>query len=181
MVVTREAPAGLRPIDLVDPSLYANGVPHERFKELRDERSVHWHGPIDLPSNMAPEGAHSDGFWVVLGHAEIAEVNRDWERFRAADGPTLVAFPPEMRGTALIWMDPPDHTRLRKLVSAGFTPRMLRRLDERLAWRTERILDAVAGSPGNATSSPMSPTSCRCTSSLTSSASPRTSGPTSSA
>ncbi len=146
VVVTLEAPSGLRPIDLVDPSLYADGMPHERFKELRDERPVHWHGPIDLASNMAPEGAHSDGFWVVLGHAEIAEINRDWERFRAADGPTLVAFPPEMRGTALIWMDPPDHTRLRKLVSSGFTPRMLRRLDERLAWRTERILDAVAES-----------------------------------
>jgi cytochrome P450 len=146
LVVTREAPAGLRPIDLVDRSLYADGVPHARLKELRDERSVHWHGPIDLPNNMSPEGAHSDGFWVVLGHAEIAEVNRDWERFRAADGPTLVAFPPEMRGTALIWMDPPDHTRLRKLVSAGFTPRMLRRLDELLARRTDRILDVVAES-----------------------------------
>ena len=105
---------------------------------------MHWHGPIDLPSNMDPEGARSDGFWVVLGHPEITEINRDWERFRAADGPTLVAFPPQMRGTALIWMDPPDHTRLRKLVSAGFTPRMLRRLDELLVRRADRILDAVA-------------------------------------
>jgi cytochrome P450 len=143
-VVTLTESTDLVPIDLVEPSLYANGVPHERLRELRSERSLHWHGPIDLPSNMSPDGAHSDGFWVVVGHAEIAEINRDWERFGAEDGPTLVAFPPEMRGTALIWMDPPDHTRLRKLVSAGFTPRMLRRLDERLAWRTERILDVAA-------------------------------------
>ena len=49
-----------------------------------------------------------------------------------------------MRGTALIWMDPPDHTRLRKLVSSGFTPRMLRRLDELLVRRADRILDAAA-------------------------------------
>ena len=132
------------PIDLTDPALYADGNPHEVFRELRERRSVHWHGPIDLPSNMDAAGARSDGFWVVVGHPEITEINRDWERFRAADGPTLVAFPPQMRGTALIWMDPPDHTRLRKLVSAGFTPRMLRRLDELLVRRADRILDAAA-------------------------------------
>jgi cytochrome P450 len=143
-VVTVTERAELKPIDLVEPSLYANGVPHELFRELREERSLHWHGPIDLPNNLTPDGAHSDGFWAVLGHTEIAEINRDWERFSAADGPTLIAFPEEMRGTALIWMDPPDHTRLRKLVSAGFTPRMLRRLDERIASRTERILDVAA-------------------------------------
>jgi cytochrome P450 len=130
-------------IDLIDPALYANGVPYELLDELRAERPIHWHGPVDMPTNLEPGGAHSDGFWVALGHPEIAEINRDWERFRAADGPTLVAFPPEMRGTALIWMDPPDHTRLRKLVSSGFTPRMLRRLDEHLVRRAERILDAV--------------------------------------
>ena len=91
-------------IDLTDPALYADGIPHEVFRELREQRSVHWHGPVALPSNMDPQGARSDGFWAVLGHPEITEVNRDWERFRAADGPTLVAFPPQMRGTALIWM-----------------------------------------------------------------------------
>jgi cytochrome P450 len=133
------------PIDLTDPALYAAGNPHEVFRELRAKRPVHWHGPIELPSNMDAAGARSDGFWAVLGHPEITEINRDWERFRAADGPTLVAFPPEMRGTALIWMDPPDHTRLRKLVSSGFTPRMLRRLDELLVRRADTILDAVAG------------------------------------
>jgi cholest-4-en-3-one 26-monooxygenase len=132
------------PIDLTDPALYAAGNPHEVFRELRARRPVHWHGPVDLPSNMEGGAARSDGFWAVLGHPEITEINRDWERFRAADGPTLVAFPPEMRGTALIWMDPPDHTRLRKLVSSGFTPRMLRRLDELLVRRADRILDAVA-------------------------------------
>ncbi len=133
------------PVDLTDPALYTGGVPHELFRELREQSPVLWHGPVDLPSNLSLEPAHLDGFWVVFGHPEIAEVNRDWERFGAADGPTLTAMPAEMRGTALIWMDPPDHTRLRKLVSAGFTPRMLRRLDELLVRRTDQILDAVAG------------------------------------
>jgi cytochrome P450 len=131
-------------IDLVDPSLYVNGAPHELFRELRSQGPLHWHGPVDLPSNLSAEGVHSEGFWAVLGHPEIAEINRDWERFSALDGPTLVAFPSEMRGTALIWMDPPDHTRIRKLVSAGFTPRMLRRLDESLVRRANQILAAAA-------------------------------------
>ncbi len=143
--MTNAAAADLRaePIDLTGHGLYANGNPHEVLRELREQRPVHWHGPVDLPSNIDPEGARNDGFWAVLGHPEITEINRDWERFRAADGPTLVAFPEQMRGTALIWMDPPDHTRLRKLVSSGFTPRMLRRLDELLVRRADRILDAV--------------------------------------
>ncbi len=143
--MTSAAAADLRaePIDLTSHALYANGNPHEVLRELREQRPVHWHGPVDLPSNIDPGGARSEGFWAVLGHPEITEINRDWERFRAADGPTLVAFPEQMRGTAIIWMDPPDHTRLRKLVSSGFTPRMLRRLDELLVRRAERILDAV--------------------------------------
>ncbi len=132
------------PADLLDPALYVHGVPHDLLRELRQEAPIQWHGPAVIPDTYRPEGVPIDGFWVAFGHSEIVEVNRDWERFRAADGPTLTAMPEQMRGSALIWMDPPDHTRLRKLVSSGFTPRMLRRLDELLVRRTRAILDAAA-------------------------------------
>ena len=132
-----------RPIWLTNHSLYSAGVPHELFRELREQAPVHWHGPADVPVTNPPEGVHTDGFWAVLGHPEIAAVNRDSERFIAGDGPGLAPFPPEMRGTALIWMDAPDHTRLRKLVSSGFTPRMLGRLDDLLVRRSAQIIDAA--------------------------------------
>lgn len=53
-------------------------------------------------------------------------------------------FAAELRGTALIWMEVPDHTRLRKLVSAGFTPRILGRLDGLLLRGSAQTLDAAA-------------------------------------
>jgi cytochrome P450 len=40
-------------------------------------------------------------------------------------------------------MDPPEHTRLRRLISAGFTPRMIGKLDDHISKRTDQILDAV--------------------------------------
>ena len=44
----------------------------------------------------------------------------------------------------LVSMDPTDHTRLRRLISAGFTPRMIADIETRIASRTERILDDIA-------------------------------------
>ena len=40
-------------------------------------------------------------------------------------------------------MDPPDHTRIRRLISAGFTPRMIAKLDDLIVRRTAQVLDAV--------------------------------------
>src|SRR5262249_51799089 len=50
----------------------------------------------------------------------------------------------ERRGHTLTSSDPAVHTRLRKLISAGFTPRMIGVLDEQVRRRTTQILDAVA-------------------------------------
>ena len=80
-------------------------------------------------------------FWAVIGHAEVEQANRDWETFSAYDGTTIVPFPPKRRGVMLVAKDPPEHLKLRKLISAGFTPRMIGRLEEQIVGRTERILD----------------------------------------
>ena len=85
------------------------------------------------------------------------------------------------RGHTLVSSDPPGHTRMRKLISAGFTPRMIHRLDEQIAERTTQVLDAAAAARARATSSTTSPTSSRCTSSATSWASPKPTVPTCSA
>lgn len=125
-------------IDLTDRALYAGGMPHEIFTRLRDAAPVHRHHA------RAGQRARDLSFWSVVRHAEIQQVNRDWETFSALDGPSLAPTAPERRGHMIVSMDPPDHTRHRKLISAGFTPRMISELEGHIVRRTARILDDLA-------------------------------------
>jgi cytochrome P450 len=111
-------------IDLGDHELFRHGFPHELFSRLRAEAPV-WRHP-DTPGTERIGG----GFWVISRHAHVQRISRDHERFRSSEGPSLSENPPEQRGMMLLSMDPPHHTRLRRLVSSGFTPRMTALLDE---------------------------------------------------
>jgi len=128
------ATVDLASVDLNDAELYRGGFPHALFTRLRCEAPVWW--------QAAPAGfiGQDDGFWVLSRHADVVAANRDGELFSALDGPSL-ADRPEMRGTMLVSMDGRDHTRLRRLISAGFTPRMVRRLEEQMRSWAERIVD----------------------------------------
>ncbi len=91
-----------------------------------------------MPDSVEP------GAWVLSKHADVQAVNRDDTRFSAIDGPVL-AYVPEMRGLMLVSMDGGQHTRLRRLISAGFTPRMIGKLDEQCRkWAARLIDDALA-------------------------------------
>ena len=77
---------------------------------------------------------------MLSRHADVQAANRDSELFVAFDGPQL-SHQPEIQGTMLVSMDGRDHSRLRRLVSAGFTPRMIRRLDEQARRWAVAIVD----------------------------------------
>ena len=126
-------------LDLTDPALYHDGFPHELFTELRRAGGVHHH-----PVVVAPYLETELAFWSVVGHDEIELANRDWQTFSARDGSGLAPSAPELRGHMLVSTDAPDHTRLRRLISAGFTP--AHDLGARGAHRapTDRILDEIA-------------------------------------
>ena len=126
-------------VDLTDQELYRDGFPHELFARLRRAGPVLWHPPA-----VARRGGEARPFWAVIRHAEVQRVNRDWATFSAVDGPRIVPSVAERRGHTLTSSDPKVHTRLRKLISAGFTPRMVGVLDEQVRRRTTEILDAVA-------------------------------------
>jgi cytochrome P450 len=126
-------------IDLTDTGLYEHGFPHEVFARLRVEAPVHWQ-EFDgrVPDSVEP------GAWVLSKHSDVQAVNRDDTRFSAIDGPVL-AYVPEMRGVMLVSMDGAQHTRLRRLISAGFTPRMIGQLDEQCRkWAARLVDDALA-------------------------------------
>jgi len=129
------SPTSLDEIDLTDLDLYRDGFPHEVFTFLREEAPV-WRHP-ETPGTERTGG----GFWVLSKHADVRAVNRDHSRFRSYEGPSLQGEPPERRGMMIVSMDPPDHTRLRKLVSAGFTPRMTAKLDDQARTWAGQIVD----------------------------------------
>ena len=128
----------LESIDLSHDRLFRHGFPHDVFSVLRDEAPVWRH-----PSTPALEAIGGKEFWVVSSHADVLAVSRDPEHFRSFEGPRLAGWEPAARGQMLITMDPPDHTRLRRLVGTGFTPRRVAMLDEQAREWAVRIVDAA--------------------------------------
>jgi cytochrome P450 len=126
-------------VDLTVHELYRGGFPYALFRRLRDEKPIWRHPRTSL--SRSPEGIE---FWAVLGHPELQTVARDWRTFTSLDGASLSPTGDDQRGHTLVSADPPGHTRMRKLISAGFTPRMIQRLDEQIAARTTRVLDTAA-------------------------------------
>jgi cytochrome P450 len=134
-------PPGLAAVDLTDLDLFAAGFPHEVFARHRREAPVWWHEPTE----HTPDG---EGFWSVTTHAEVLEVLRDPHTYSSETGGdrpyggTLIQDLP-IAGQVLNMMDDPRHARIRRLVSSGLTPRMIRRVEEDLRARCRRLLDDV--------------------------------------
>ena len=129
--------ADLADIDLMEDT-WSVGVPHETFARLRREDPVHWH---ELEGEKAP------GFWAVTKYEDVRAISRDTATFSSEAMGTFIADPtPEglavMRMT-LLNMDPPRHNRYRRLVNRGFTPRMIRMLEDAIDDRAKAIVDAV--------------------------------------
>ena len=126
-------------VDLMDLDAFVRGDHHEMFKVLREQAPVSFHPEPDGP-----------GFWAITKHADLQMVNRDTatfsselggtQRFDMGEGDTADF---DTRGLMLVDTDPPKHTRLRRLVNKGFTPRMINLLEQHLRYRAELIVDNV--------------------------------------
>ncbi|MEJ3746748.1 cytochrome P450 [Actinomycetes bacterium KLBMP 9797] len=130
-----------RGFDFTDPDVLVHRVPHEEFAELRRVSPVWW--------NAQPRGSagfDDDGYWVVTRHADVMAVSRDSETFSSWENTAIVRFQPditreqiEMQRYVMLNIDPPHHTKLRAIVSRGFTPRAINALRAALAERAARI------------------------------------------
>ncbi len=128
--------AGVEPaVDLTNDDLYTNGFPHDVFSTLRNDAPVWWQ-----QASSEIVAIEDPGFWVLTRYEDIRSANRDTELFSAFDGPALVGTP-EMRGGMLVSMDGRDHTRLRRLISSGFTPRMVGQLEAQARQWAASIVD----------------------------------------
>ena len=123
-------------IDLTDSKNFVSGVPHEWFTFLRKNAPVWWHEETDGP-----------GFWAVTGYDECTTVNRDYEHFSSNKKATYIWDLDEellaQQQLIMLNMDPPLHTRYRRLVNKGFTPKMVNQLHDRIHAATDAIIDGV--------------------------------------
>ncbi|BBY05791.1 cytochrome P450 [Mycobacterium noviomagense] len=135
------ATRALAGIDFTDLDNFANGFPHELFAIHRREAPVFWHEPTE----HTPDG---EGFWSVATYPETFAVLRDPVTFSSVTGGkrpfggTLLQDL-AIAGQVLNMMDDPRHSQIRRLVSSGLTPRMIRRVEDDLRARARRLLDAV--------------------------------------
>lgn len=115
-------------------------------KELASYRSDH---PVCfVPEPQMPAGSpipQGPGSWVLTKHEDILHASRNPEIFSSAQGITILDSPPEFNEffSSMIAMDDPRHARLRRIVSQGFTPRMLNRLEDSVQEVASEIIDNV--------------------------------------
>ena len=119
-------------IDLTNPDIYTNGVPHDVFRELRATDPVSW---------------RPQGFWAVTRYHDSLKVLRTPAVFSSWRGSVLLEDPPpeflaKLR-ESMMNSDPPDHTWLRRLVNKAINPRRIALLDESVAHHARELVASV--------------------------------------
>jgi cytochrome P450 len=121
-------------VDVASPRVYAEGVPQETLAALRSHDPVHWH----------PWPGTRDGFWLLTKHADVLAVGKDPQTFSSQVG-HIALEDREADALAarqsLIETDPPDHTRLRKLVSYAFTRSKVKEYEDYTRMIASDLLD----------------------------------------
>src|SRR4030095_14441726 len=105
---------------------------------LRLERPVAWHQHPDS----------GKGFWSITRYDDVAAATRDWETFSSAYGVQVMTDPEDMPYMtairSMISTDPPKPTKLRSVVTRGFTPKMIAKAEAAVRERARRIVDGIA-------------------------------------
>lgn len=130
---------------IYDPLPYERGVPLELLARVREQESVVWVDEKPLPDWPAGEG-----FWLVLSHARVSEVLKSAELYSSALGGTQLRNPQSTEDLRyvrqmMLNMDPPEHTRLRRLLVNSFTSSAVRKIEEGIRANAAAILDRVIG------------------------------------
>jgi cholest-4-en-3-one 26-monooxygenase len=128
--------------DPSDPDIYLTGVPDEQFAALRRSAPVWW-----VSQRRGSAGFDDDGYWAVTRHADVQAISKNPEVFSSWENTALIRFQEgipresiDMQRYVLLNIDPPQHTKLRGIVSRGFTPRAIGNLRDVIADRAARIV-----------------------------------------
>jgi cholest-4-en-3-one 26-monooxygenase len=128
--------------DVNDPDMYAVALPRAEFDELRKTAPIWWQA-----QPRGRDGFDDEGHWVLTRHADVKEVSRNSEVFSSYENTAIIRFSEamtrdniEMQRVILLNMDAPQHTRMRAIISRGFTPRAVSNLKDALTARATNIV-----------------------------------------
>ena len=118
--------------DISAHDTFTSGVPHATFARLRAEEPVTW-----------CDESNGTGYWAVLKHRDIIEVSRDVETFTSRAGIRLEQMDADETAArrTMMEMDPPEHTRLRRLVSKVFTRRIVETYEEQIRQLAVEVIE----------------------------------------
>jgi cholest-4-en-3-one 26-monooxygenase len=126
--------------DLSDPATFAEAVPFEAFKQIRETPGLYWQ-PTDVST------IHG-GFWAVTRFKDIQELEKNVDVFTSTRGsayPLMTREPQTgVMSDNLMVNDPPRHTRLRRAASAGFGPKIVRNFEPWVRETIDEVIDGVA-------------------------------------
>lgn len=132
------APEAVDAPDFTDPATFVDGVPFDAFDRIRSTPGLHW--------QPAATGTAHGGFWVLTRTADCVEVEKDPELFTATRGaiwpltnrPVEDGYPSQ-----LMWMDPPRHSNVRRIVAKAFGPRIVANFDPWVRAVVTEVIDAI--------------------------------------
>ncbi|OHU95660.1 cytochrome P450 [Mycobacterium talmoniae] len=112
----------------------------DTFAALRAETGLSWHRPI--PGIFPHE---ETGYWAATRHADVKYISQHTELFGSSLGVSVDPMPAEIqRGISFfLTMDAPEHTRYRRLISAAFTPRQIRRIENQIRANAREVVDGL--------------------------------------
>ena len=135
--------------DFTNPDLLEQGIPMKEFAELRKTAPVWWNAQLEGKGG----GFHDGGYWVVSKHEHIREISKNADDWSANANGVIIRFEDDMDAdqlevtkSLLINHDPPEHTRMRKVVSRAFTPKAVHALEEKLDEAARKIVREAAES-----------------------------------
>ncbi|WP_406272672.1 cytochrome P450 [Nocardia sp. NBC_00881] len=147
-MTTPSIPTGF---DFTDPDLLATRLPIQEFAELRRTAPVWW-----CAQSGRASGFGDGGYWVVSKLDHLKEISKKPEVFSSQENTAIIRFNEDttreqidMLGDMLLLnLDPPKHTKTRRIISKGFTPRAVESLRAALTERAARIVHEAKKSGG---------------------------------
>jgi cytochrome P450 len=123
-------------MDITNPDLYTQGVPHELFKRMRDEAPVCWCEEKD--------GA---GFWAITRYADILAVSKNTKIFSSSKGIRLEDMDDEEAAArrTMMELDPPEHTNYRRMVNPPFSHHEVQSYEDSVRELARKVIAGVRG------------------------------------